>query len=1038
VRSYRNAATLTVLWLAALACLSSCRNTNSTLASNGVPVISGTSQTATVSGGPSSYTVDFGQVAVGDQLQTELSLTDNGNSPLQVLSVDAPNDPQFTVSLAPATGIQAGSSVRIPCSFKPFGAGPKSATMRIHTDSQAIPVVTLTLQGVGVLVKLQVEPQTLDFGTVVIHSSVTLSVTLTNRSALNLTVTESAIEGSGAALFAYVPITAAASTLSLQAGGSQSITFSYQPAIPSTLDAAYITLTPSIGPQILVTLRAVAVETGLSIIPSPMDFNFVQPGQVSTQTLRIKNIGNQGIDVTQVSITNPGGGAFAIPSGSLTNATPLLAGHELDVPVQFVPTGEALYAGEISVVSNDNLAQVAVPLQGFGGGAAISCTPPALDFGLVAAGIGSTQSVLCTNTGTNVTNHPEAGLLISKLPITSAAFNAAIASGTPPGYLRAGETALLNVAYVPSAATSDTATLTIESNVTNAPIINLSGQGIVVGKCSYTIEPTLLDWGEVPGADKTLRYTQAFTIQNLGPNPCVVAGLHLSEANGVAFALPDGPIISQLLAVPGQPQIVDGGALPTGIAVPVSFAASQGLGSYAGQAAFTISDPTAPNQTVALAAVAGASCFFLRPDPLNLGTAGLTSSGQYCQNNHQQFVAVNNCAQPVTITNVSLGAGAPFDALSTPSLPFSVAPGVSSPPFVMGFKPTAPGDYYSPVKVQTDLLAVPFGLTVHGKALAGTQQSDTFQGQSSAAVDVLWVVDNDDLGAELTCCGAPPGLLDKLPDFVDAVQAGVDYQMGVVSDECPDHDNGNIEPCPTCANIGTSPTIITPGTPNPGGALKDLIQQIANVGGTGTCQANYNATMTAGWTALQPGILSGHNAGFLRDGAALAVIVYDLDGYAEDEGSSQSTDFYLNFFSSLKGGDPQLVNVSMMYAGVYGAYTTGPRYTSLTQKSGGQLIDTAGPNWTKQINLLWNSVSGGSGGFVLSGTPVPETIQVWLDGPPPGPGVTVHGLQIQQANPNGTWNWKYLPTSNSIVFNGQNISLGSTDTLTAVYTLACD
>jgi hypothetical protein len=204
------------------------------------------------------------------------------------------------------------------------------------------------------------------------------------------------------------------------------------------------------------------------------------------------------------------------------------------------------------------------------------------------------------------------------------------------------------------------------------------------------------------------------------------------------------------------------------------------------------------------------------------------------------------------------------------------------------------------------------------------------------------------------------------------------------------------------------------------------------------CGADYEAPMIAAWGALQPNLLAGYNSGFLRDGATLAVIAWDPDGYAEDDGSPQSVQFYLDFFTSLKGGNTQLVNVSMMYTGLYGPFTTGPRYTALTRDSGGLLIDTTGPDWTTQITKLWGAVTAGSGGFALSGSPVPATIQVWLDGPPPGPGVTTPGVQVPEQNPNGVVNWQYSPISNTVVINSQSYGIQATDTITVVYTLACN
>jgi hypothetical protein len=430
----------------------------------------------------------------------------------------------------------------------------------------------------------------------------------------------------------------------------------------------------------------------------------------------------------------------------------------------------------------------------------------------------------------------------------------------------------------------------------------------------------------------------------------------------------------------------------------------------------------------------------LQPPRLDLGTAGLTGDGQFCQKDHKQFVGVNQCAGDVTITSIHLGAGAPFDEISAPALPLVVPAGTTSAPFVFGFTPSAAGESYGFVKLQTDLLASPFGVTLQGKAIAGTQATDVFEGNSTPEVDILWVIDTDDLNLELTCCGAPPNLLDKLSEFTGSVQ-GIDYQMGLVADDCPVIDNGNIEPCPGCYNNGDAPTIITPTTPDPGQTLMTMIQTISKSAGGFGCP-NYEAPVVAAWEALQPGLLSGHNAGFLRDNASLAVIAYDPDGNLEDEGSPQEPDFYINFFASLKGGDKSLISASLMYADVYDGWIgtkPGPRYQALAKDSGGALIDTFGKDWTTQVTNLWTNIAGGSGigAMILSGTPIPSTIEIWLDGPPAGPGVSAPGIQIPQQNSSGSSNWTYAANSNSIVLNSQFYTIGATDTLTVVYSLSC-
>ena len=127
------------------------------------------------------------------------------------------------------------------------------------------------------------------------------------------------------------------------------------------------------------------------------------------------------------------------------------------------------------------------------------------------------------------------------------------------------------------------------------------------------------------------------------------------------------PVVSQRLSVPGS-----GGQFPTELTVPVTFAPQQS-GSYAGTVGFTISDPDGPSVRVPLSGAAGNSCFLVKPTEVNFGVVGL-SNGQYCSTGKKNFVGVNGCATPVTITGVTLSTGtsaSPF-AIIAETVPVTV------------------------------------------------------------------------------------------------------------------------------------------------------------------------------------------------------------------------------------------------------------------------------------------------------------------------------------------------------------------------------
>jgi hypothetical protein len=103
-------------------------------------------------GDPNSgdWTIDFGQVPFGTQANSVLILGNNGTAPLEVLSVDGPNDSEFSLALPVFTTVEQGGERFIPISFKPLSAEPKRATVAIHTDARFTPAITLVLSGTGV------------------------------------------------------------------------------------------------------------------------------------------------------------------------------------------------------------------------------------------------------------------------------------------------------------------------------------------------------------------------------------------------------------------------------------------------------------------------------------------------------------------------------------------------------------------------------------------------------------------------------------------------------------------------------------------------------------------------------------------------------------------------------------------------------------------------------------------------------------------------------------------------------------------------
>jgi hypothetical protein len=103
----------------------------------GAPVI----VTATATG----YGVAFGAVAAGEN-DSNLLVHNGGPAPVQILSVGAPTDSEFTFALTSGTVIQPGVAVTARISFTPSATGPRTASVDVETDSQT-PSLTIDLSG---------------------------------------------------------------------------------------------------------------------------------------------------------------------------------------------------------------------------------------------------------------------------------------------------------------------------------------------------------------------------------------------------------------------------------------------------------------------------------------------------------------------------------------------------------------------------------------------------------------------------------------------------------------------------------------------------------------------------------------------------------------------------------------------------------------------------------------------------------------------------------------------------------------------------
>jgi len=198
---------------------------------------------------------------------------------------------------------------------------------------------------------------------------------------------------------------------------------------------------------------------------------------------------------------------------------------------------------------------------------------------------------------------------------------------------------------------------------------------------------------------------------------------------------------------------------------------------------------------------------------------------------------------------------------------------------------------------------------------------DVWRQNPPEEVDVLLIVDD-------SCSMAPyQGTLgSSFNQFISwFIRADVDYRIAVVTTDLEDpNKSGRIQG-----------EIITPDTENAEG----VFSRIVNVGISGS---GYEVGLETARLALTEPLVSGANAGFLRDDASLSIIFVS----DEEDGSPDPVNDYINDFVSIKGArNRDVFNASALVVTGFeecdevqrAQSTIGTRYIDVARQTGGMI-----------------------------------------------------------------------------------------------------
>jgi hypothetical protein len=468
--------------------------------------------------------LNFGNVVVGQSQVINITLTNSGNTALNLSSHTLSGAGFHTSGILYPMTVGAGVTIPLSVIFVPTTTGNSSGTVQFFTTGPN-GTVTLTLNGTGVAAaptpppptpsagQLTLAPSALNFGNVVVGQSQVINITLTNSGNTALNLSSHTLSGAGFHTSGIIyPMT-------VGAGVTVPLSVIFAPTTAGNSSGTVQFFTTGPNGTVTLTLSGTGVASGgagyASATPIIAQFANVPVGTQNMQTIELMNTGTASYTVS--SITAAGSG-FSV--SGITTPMSIAAGANAYFTVAFLPQSAGSFSGSVAVTSTASDSQISVVLSGtaVSGSRTLAVAPSTVTFGSISVGGTETQEITLTNAGNS-------NLSISGVSISGAALSATGLSGNTT--LAPGQTAVVTADFAPKTAGRITGTITITSNASNGTSITVpvTGTGVVA------THVTALQWQASSSTGQLGYYVYRSTVSG-GPYTKLVG----SPINGTSYS----------------------------------------------------------------------------------------------------------------------------------------------------------------------------------------------------------------------------------------------------------------------------------------------------------------------------------------------------------------------------------------------------------------------------------------------------------------------------------------------------------------------
>jgi len=426
---------------------------------------------------PSSF--NFGSVTVNTtSAAATLVVANNGRGSI-ILERVMCSSPNFVIS-GPALPVSLGAhtSTSFQVVFKPAAASTFSAKITVVTGKHGGTSSTIPVSGTGITPAPQLtylltpSAGSVPFGNLLVGSSASQALSLTNTGTGSVTISQVVVTGAGYSVSGF------SGAVNLPAGQSLSLAVTFAPTATGSVAGSVGVVSTATNSPATISLSGSGVQPLLSVVPSSVNFGNVTVGVINSQTMTIKNPGTANLTLTQATLSGTG-----YTMSGLALPLSLAPGGSVAFNISFAPASASSFPGSLTLVSNAPTSPASVALSGTGIAQkmTLSANPASLSFGSLTTGTSASQNVMVTNTGNST-------VAISQIVASGTGFSTG--SVSLPVSLAAGQSASFSITFAPVSAGSLTGSVTVTSNAANSPLV-VSLSGTATAPAAYSVN---LSW----------------------------------------------------------------------------------------------------------------------------------------------------------------------------------------------------------------------------------------------------------------------------------------------------------------------------------------------------------------------------------------------------------------------------------------------------------------------------------------------------------------------------------------------------------------